>query len=274
MLSLSSDAQFKTYASLRSLEARAMAVDDLISGLKRNCLQGKPEAVLDLISATAEVRWQLQQMAEIANELEEELGVSRSGDELPAPRTGGRSEQGCMRGSTDVMSVADIVNVLSQMQKTGTLALHSRDAMFVFEFEEGKIVHAITNRPDPELRLGTILVAQNVLNEEQLQECLDASAQANALLGSHLVHSATVSEDDLRAALDVQVRMIFDAAFALRSAQFTFLEGNLSNIAQRTALNTTQLLLEAARQEDEVRLRAAQCDTSATKGEIDSILKD
>jgi hypothetical protein len=272
MLSLSTETQLRTYAHLRSLEARSEAIDDLIRGLKRHCLHGRPGVQTELISATAELRWQLRQVNELAIELESSLGVVRSGEEAPEKRMQVQEQPG-IRGTTDVLGVPDLVNMLSALQKTGTLALQARDAMFVFEFEEGKIVHAITNQPNPELRLGTILVAQNVLTEQQLQESLDASAQANALLGSHLVHSATVSESDLRAALDLQVRRIFDAAFALRGANFTFLEGNLSNIAQRAAVNTTQLLLEAARQEDEGRLHGeADEGISRTQGALDSIL--
>ena len=181
------------------------------------------------------------------------------------------AEQPCIRGTTSVLGVPDLVNLLSSLQKTGTLSLQSDDAMFVFEFEGGKIVHAVTNQQKAELRLGTILVAQNVLTEQQLLESIQASVQAKSLLGSHLVHSATVSESDLRAALDMQVRRIFDAAFALRGAQFTFVEGCVSSIAQRTAVNTMELLLEAARQEDEERARAGSGNTHSP---LDTILRD
>jgi hypothetical protein len=145
--------------------------------------------------------------------------------------------------------------------------------MFVFEFEEGRVVHAITNKQDPGLRLGTILVAQNKLTEEQLQASLTASTDENELLGAHLITAATVSQSDLRGALDVQVHRIFDQAFELRGARFTFIEGSISNIAERTALSTTELLLEAARQQDQQRHAGvhAWLDRS-TKGTLDTIL--
>ena len=65
------------------------------------------------------------------------------------------------------------------------------------------------------------------------------------------MRSATVSEADLRTALDEQVRRIFEYAFSLQQGRFAFLEGSLSTLSQRTSLNTTQLLLEAARLQDE-----------------------
>ena len=272
MLALAPETQLRAYASLRNLETRAQAVEELVGSLKRTCLHGGPGAIGELVSCSAELRWQLRQVHDLTGELEATLGVQRVGAPPPEPRREAK-EQGGLRGTTDILAVPDLVSLLSSLRKTGTLALQAEQSMFVFEFQEGKIVHAITNQKSPELRLGTILVAQNKLTEEQLQGSLDASAKANDLLGTHLVHSATVSEEDLRAALDVQVRKIFDAAFALPSARFTFLEGNLSNIAQRTAVNTTQLLLEAARQQDQDRRDGRpERQGNETTDALDSIL--
>jgi len=275
MILMSPETQLRSYANLRSLETRALALESLIGNIKRTCLNGGPGAVTEIITSTAELRWQLRQVADLTAELEANLGVQRSHDKAgERPRKNDKAEepQG-MRGTTQVLPVPDLVSLLSTLRKTGTLALHAGDSMFVFEFELGKIVHAVTNHANPDLRLGTILVAQNKLTEEQLQECLQASSEANALLGTHLVQSATVTETDLRAALDVQVSRIFDLAFAIEDARFTFVEGSVSAIAQRTALNTVHLLLEAARQTDEHREDGGpQAATIAAKSALDSIL--
>lgn len=275
MLGMSPETQLRAYASLRSLETRAVAIEELIGSIKRACLHGGAGAITELISSAAELRWQLNKLGQLTTALESSLGVRHAGDPVPEKRRDGPQvpEASGMRGTTDVIGVPDLVNLLSSLNKTGTLALHAGEAMFVFEFQEGRIVHAVTNTQDPGLRLGTILVAQNKLTEDQLQECLDASMEAKAMLGTHLVHSATVSESDLRAALDVQVRRIFDLAFALPFARYTFVDGSISNITQRTALNTTQLLLEAARQQDQnVRDGVLQGADGETKGALDSIL--
>ncbi|MBX3462746.1 MAG: DUF4388 domain-containing protein [Planctomycetes bacterium] len=266
------DIQLRTYASLRSLETRALAIEDLIESIKRTCLHGGGKANAELVAATAELRWQQRKFADLMAELEASLGVRR-GDEQPEMARREGYEPSGMRGTTDVIGVADLVGVLSSLHKTGTLALQSGEAMYVFEFQEGRIVHAITNQSDPDLRLGTILVAQNKLTERQLQASLAACTRAKDLLGNHLVHSATVSESDLRAALDVQVQRIFDQAFSLPFARFSFVEGSLSNIAQRTEVNTTHLLLEAARQADE---RCQQEDPTSGKAwqDLDQMLRD
>lgn len=271
MLLISPETQLRAYASLRTLEARAEAMDDLIGALKRKCLHGGAGALAEMIATSAELRWQLRQLNEQAGELEAHLGAAPSCATLQKPK-GDPVEHGCIRGAIDVFGVPDLVSMLCALRKTGTLTLQADTAMFVFEFEHGKVVHAITNQENPSMRLGTILVAQNKLSEEQLRESLLASAASKNLLGTELVRSATVSESDLRAALDVQVRRIFDSAFALQRGRFTFLEGNLSNIYQRTCINTTQLLLEAARMRDEDLMTGASSPREDARHKLDSIM--
>jgi hypothetical protein len=276
MLSISSDTQLRAYAAIRTLEARAQAFETMVGGLKRLCVHGGSGTGTDLIGATADLRWQLRQLSEHARELEQAVGF---GANKPAPaRDGAResaprdlTEPPGLRGTTDSLGVAELVGMLSSGRKTGTLTLQAGDTMYVFEFQGGAIVHAVTNQQDPEFRLGTILVAQSKLTEEQLQTSLENCSAAQEMLGEHLVRSQTVSAPDLRAALEVQVQRIFEAVFDLRGAKFSFLDGTLSQIAQRASLNTTHLLLEAARQGDERRRGVST--GAVTKSALDSILR-
>ena len=257
--------QLRTYTTLRTLQSRAEALEANIAQLQRACLNGR--AVLEVVATMNELRWQLRKLDELTGLLEATLGTAAP---TPAPRGRGEasraktdpktdpksdptegSELGGVRGTIQTIGVPDLVGMICSLQKTGTLTLQGDGAMFVFEFEAGRVVHAITNKHDPAMRLGTILVAQNHLSEEQLRATLAAATAGKQMLGDALVRSATVSEADLRTALDEQVRRIFEYAFSLQQGRFAFLEGSLSTLSQRTSLNTTQLLLEAARLRDE-----------------------
>lgn len=273
---LAPDSQVRAYAALRALEARSDALDELLASLKRRCLQRGPEALADIIAAAAEVRWHVRLLGERVGEFERTLGLDGSRSQPPQEAQLPLREPNGIRGSTEAIAVSDLVAMLSSLRKTGTLTLQGREVMFVFEFQDGAVVHAVTNRMQPDMRLGTILVAQNLITEEQLEQNLVVSAVGREMLGAQLVRSETVSATDLRAALEVQVRRIFDAAFDLENARFEFEEGNLSSIAQRVSLNTTHLLLEAARQADERRRAEAELETAAaaaaTRSALDSIL--
>lgn len=256
MLTVMPDAQLRVYSSLHALEATSQALEARLAAGKRRFLHGGAAAGEDVAITLADARHDLARLQARLDEATAQL-AKMTPAEPPAERRNGVRPAPTLRGSTDVLEVADLVAFLSSLQKTGTLSLESPGALFVLEFQDGAVVHAVTNAGDPELRLGTVLVAQNLVTEARLQECVAASRAANELLGDQLVRTATVSEGDLRSALAAQVQRIFEAAFQLRHAQFTFLDGSVSAIAQRAQLNTTHLLLEAARQTDEKRLAQA-----------------
>jgi hypothetical protein len=247
------------YATLHELEATAQALEATAAACKRRFLHGGAQAGDEIAAALGDMRDQLQRLQVRRAELIRQL-ASVAGAAAPPERRAAVRPAPCLRGSTDVIAIADLVAFLASLKKTGTLSLQAPDALFVLEFQEGAVVHAATNAADPDLRLGTVLVAQNLVTEARLQECVAASRNANELLGDQLVRTATVSEADLRTALAAQVQRIFEAAFQLRHAQFSFLDGSVSAIAWRARLNTTHLLLEAARQTDE------RCQVAAAAG--------
>lgn len=254
--------QLRTYTTLRTLHSRAEALEQLISQLQRSCLHGP--AAPEVKATMTELRWQLRKFDELTGLLEATFGVTVGATTAAAPATRGKPANGRvtpdpveavepagLRGAIETFSVPDLVGMLSSLQKTGTLTLHGPSGMFVFEFEAGRVVHAVTNFRDPSMRLGAILLAQNLLTEQQLKDTLAAAQASRYLLGDVLVRTATVTAEDLRGALDEQVQRIFELAFAVRQGRFVFQEGCLSKLRQRTCLNTTQLLLEAARLGDE-----------------------
>jgi hypothetical protein len=245
---LTAHERLRTYGGVRTLEARARAIEDLLDALRQRCLHGGP--AVTALTASSELRWQARQLELEVQELQATLGAGRR-RLPPAKERVTPPEPPSMRGTTDVFSVAELVGLLSALHRSGTLTLQTDDSMFVFEFREGAIVHAVTNHANPDLRLGTILVAANKLTEQQLEHSLAATEDGTELLGARLVRTNTVSDDDLRAALEVQVQRIFTEAFALQHARFTFFAGSVSDIALRVTSNTTRLLLEAARQQDE-----------------------
>lgn len=268
---LSAEARLRLYSTVRGFESGALAFDSLASNIKRSYLHGGEAAVADLVAMSVELDRQLREMETLSRDLATHLGVLRRGAK-PIEAPSEVKDRIGMRGTTDAFAVPDLVNTLSNLGKTGTLSLYADEVVFVFEFEAGKIVHAVTNKPDSGLRLGSILLAQNKLSAYALQASIEASRQANELLGEHLVTSATVSESDLREALNEQVRRISDAAFALVGARFSFAEGDLSCVERRTAVNTIELLLEAARQLDHQRRDAGEAVTTTAQDAVESIL--
>jgi hypothetical protein len=246
------DSQIYAFAEVGKLERRMTEIEDLVGVLKRKCLDGVRGVLPELVNATSELRWHLRQVGAHLVAVEQHLGIkgrsTPNTESEPAPDA--KAPSG-LRGSTDTLAVTDLLSLLSNLKKTGSLTLQAGDTLYVLEFAEGAIVHAVTNERDPAWRLGTILEAQCKLTAGQLDESLTAVERTKELLGDALLRTALVSESDLRSALELQVRNLFEHIFGLGYAKFSFVEGNISSVGQRVSLSVTQLLLEAARRCDE-----------------------
>lgn len=260
------DSQIYAFAEIGKLERRTVEIEDLVAVVKRKCLDGSMETLPELVTATADLRWHFKQAATHLFYIEQHLGITGRG--IPEVRSEASATTATvptsgLRGTTDTLALGDLFNLLSALRKTGSLSVQAGDTIYVLEFLDGAIVHAVTNQRHPEWRLGTILEAQCKLTAEDLQDHLEAVERTKELLGDRLVRTECVSEHDLRAALEMQVRNLFESLFGLKFARFAFVEGGLSSMAQRVCLNTTQLLLETARRHDEDR-RTPQMQTSPT----------
>lgn len=269
MLALPAESQIRLYAVLRTMETRAHAVQSQMGRLKRSCVHGGAGAMADLVAMAAELRWQMRQLDHLVDELQSKLGMSPAAAK-PAATPTQQEEQPSISGSTKALDVCDLVNMLHMSGKTGTLTLHGEETMFVFEFQEGRVVHAVTNNTDPEARLGSVLVALEKVSRGEMDQHVIDSVGANSMLGAYLVDQDILSPESLHEALDVQVHAIFGAAFQLESARFHFAEGRVSDLKQRTIVGTTQLLLEAARLKDE---QDNDDDDLRTLGALDSVLE-
>lgn len=249
---LTLDSQIYAFAQIGKLEQRILAMENLIATLKRKCLVTSTGALPDMVGATAELRWQIGQVTALLLGIEGQLGIKgRSAPTVPQEIPAEAKLPESLRGTTDSLPIPDLVNLLSCYKKTGSLSIRSGETVYMLEFLEGAIVHAVTNESRPEWRLGTILETQGKLTQGQLAESLASIERTRELLGTELVRTARVTETDLRAALEVQVRKMFESIFALQNARFAFVDGSIMNIGQRVSLNTTELLLETARRIDE-----------------------
>ena len=61
-MAISLDAQIYAFAELGKLEQRVLEVEGLVGALKRRCLTTHSGSLPELVSATAEMRWQLSQI--------------------------------------------------------------------------------------------------------------------------------------------------------------------------------------------------------------------
>ena len=233
------------------LEQRCEQIEAAITQLRNTVSDPAAFFALDAIGIADGLRWHLGKSLQNVVALEKALGVNRPARSKRTQPAKGQAEAGMLRGSTRNLALPDLIGLLSAQEKTGTLWVKSKEETFILELLRGAVVHVMSDSPRPEQRLGTILVAHNKISNDKLEEFLKVHGSSGGRIGEMMARTSLVSEDDLRDALEWQVKELFQRIFGLEHAVFCFREGEISKLELRVSLNATQLLLEAATNQDQ-----------------------
>jgi hypothetical protein len=161
-----------------------------------------------------------------------------------------------LRGNLKTMSLPDILQWIAQGQKTGTLHLERRSIKKRIIVRDGQIFSSWSN--DPRESLGQFLIRESMVTEEQLFKALIGQEEKGRLIGSILVSEGILTEDDLRLALQAKaVETIYDL-FLWPEGEFDFREGEFPyDVLIHWETPVTPVILEGIRRVDEWnRIRA------------------
>jgi hypothetical protein len=161
-----------------------------------------------------------------------------------------------LRGDLRTMALPDVLQWIASGRKTGTLHVERRSVQKRIILREGNIFSSWSN--DPRESLGQFLIRLRLVTEEQLFRVLLAQEEKGRLLGSILVADGVLSEDDLRGALKAKAEETIYDLFLWPSGQFEFREGEFpENILITLESLVTPVILEGIRRVDEwQRIRA------------------
>jgi tetratricopeptide (TPR) repeat protein len=154
------------------------------------------------------------------------------------------------------MALPDVLQWIASGRKTGTLHVERRSVQKRIILREGNIFSSWSN--DPRESLGQFLIRLRLVTEEQLFRALLGQEEKGRLLGSILVADGVLSEDDLRRALKAKAEETIYDLFLWPSGQFEFREGEFpENIHITFESLVTPVILEGIRRVDEwQRIRA------------------
>jgi tetratricopeptide (TPR) repeat protein len=161
-----------------------------------------------------------------------------------------------LRGDLRTMVLPDVLQWVASGHKTGTLHVERRSVQKRIILREGNIFSSWSN--DPRESLGQFLIRLRLVTEEQLFRALLAQEEKGLLLGSILVADGVLAEDDLRRALKAKAEETVYDLFLWPSGQFEFREGEFpENILITFESPVTPVILEGIRRVDEwQRIRA------------------
>ncbi len=155
-----------------------------------------------------------------------------------------------LSGNLLTMSLPDILQWIAQGRKAGSLHLERRSVRKRIVFREGAIFSSWSN--DPRESLGQFLVSHHYITEEQLFKALLGQETQGRLIGSILVGEGLLSEDDLQKALREKAEeSIFDL-FLWPEGRFEFKDDEIpDNILFHIDVSVQHVILEGIRRVDE-----------------------
>jgi hypothetical protein len=161
-----------------------------------------------------------------------------------------------LRGDLRTMALPDVLQWVASGRKTGTLHVERRSVQKRIILREGNVYSSWSN--DPRESLGQFLIRMRLVTEEQLFRALLAQEERGRLLGSIMVADGILNEDDLRRALKAKAEETIFDLFLWPSGQFEFREGEFpENIFITYESLVTPVILEGIRRVDEwLRIRA------------------
>jgi hypothetical protein len=153
-------------------------------------------------------------------------------------------------GNLKTMPFGELLQWLSQSQKTGTLVLDNAQIEKRVFFRHGTIIS--TASTDPREHLGHFLVSHGFIGEEQLSASVRRQEEDRALLGKILMAMNAISQTDLDRMLRLKAEESLYDVFGWREGGFRFLDGELPEYDMLPlAIDVTHLVLEAAHRTDE-----------------------
>jgi hypothetical protein len=156
-----------------------------------------------------------------------------------------------LQGDFEGLTLASILQLLCNDQKTGVLTVSCDDAESKVFFEQGTIIYASASLK--EARLGFLMRTDGVISAPQLQKCLAHAKENKMHLGKVMVDKGYISLDTLKKYNTKQVEAILYSLLFWKKGRFEYKDAKLNLKGMIvTQLNPMKLILEASRRIDEL----------------------
>ena len=158
-----------------------------------------------------------------------------------------------LKGNLDTSIIINILQLVCNDQKTGTLQVTDGDNVVKVIIKEGTIIYATGTQKA--FRLGVFLKNAGIISGEQLEKSLEQGKAQQKALGKILVENGFISKEDLKNFLRKQVEEILFDMFLWQEGNFEYNDIMLDiNNFIVFPLNTMNLILEASRRIDEMSI--------------------
>jgi len=157
------------------------------------------------------------------------------------------------KGTLKEFNVPDILQLFSLQKKTGILTFTSADGFITLILEDGMIVGVDAFPKKLGMRVGTVLVKQDLISEEMLQRALSIQKRTNQRIGEILSGMGLIGEGQIREALKNQAVQIVLSLFKWKKGEYNFkvMENLDPSLHSINPMTTDGLIMEGVQMMDE-----------------------
>jgi len=153
-------------------------------------------------------------------------------------------------GNLKTMQLAELLQWLSQSNKTGTLVIDNTRITKKVYFRAGRVVSSAST--DPKEHLGHFLVSHGLINEQELSKAIEMQERTGMLLGKILVTIGALEEETLHKLLRLKAQESIYDIFTWPEGDFRFIDDELPEAMMIPIdLDVTAITLEGVRRVDE-----------------------
>ena len=128
-----------------------------------------------------------------------------------------------LEGSLEIFGPIAVMQMIHLAQASGELELDTFDNSARVYFERGNVTFAgISSRP---MRLGDALLKEKRIKKKDLDGILRKRKKEGKKLGVHLVEEGIIGEDELRQAVEEQIKEVIYEIVRWLDGRFTFTSG-------------------------------------------------
>lgn len=126
------------------------------------------------------------------------------------------------KGTLKEFKVPDILQLISLQKKSGILTFNSNEGFITVIFEDGAIVGVDAFPKKLEMRVGSVLVKQDIISEEMLQRALAIQKRTGQKVGEILIGMGLIDERSIPEALKTQAVQIILSLFTWKKGEYNF----------------------------------------------------
>jgi hypothetical protein len=126
------------------------------------------------------------------------------------------------KGTLREFKVPDILQLISLQKKTGILTFNSLEGFITLIFEDGCIVGIDAFPKKLEMRVGNVLVKQEIISSDMLQRALAIQKRTNQKVGEILIGMGLIDEKIIPEMLKIQAVQIVLSLFNWKKGDYNF----------------------------------------------------